>query len=544
MLTSEISLWPSGPMVTLGAYFIGLKYGFSLLLLLLAAGLLRRPSRLWLLGGTMLLAVFALVGLALPLERPYGLVDDRAGLFELALPMVAAARGTAAEGWLVSELNPFPFWSILLSLASGLDAERLLSIHRWVPVPALSFFALALYGWISTIETGEAERRWGAPLAVFLAIFLSTDRLAFLREGGTLWTETFWLRPRIVCALSLLFSFLWTLGRAERRRGFLAAGGLLAATAWTEPQFALLGAAGALGPALARRNGRAVLSVALAGALFALWPVPLVSRWPGASGAWTGGLGSLYSLTIDRGLILALALYGSYRLLGSSRSRSSDFFLGILGMAFAFYFVGCWSQATAQWLDRDLLTWIANSLLASAAGLGLSILLAELSPSLDRPLDGRALALVLVASLPWCFPFWWHPVRMDETYRESLVPVSRQQAELAVWIRSNTSPEAVFAGGPTYAPWIGALAGRRLLWVEGGSEPSEGRRQARSSILESRDPARVRAAVEKWGVTHVAWGRLDADGPFEFHTDFARESPLFSEVHSQRRWVVVYEIRP
>jgi hypothetical protein len=59
MLTSEISLWPSGPMVTLGAYFIGFKYVFSFLLLLLAAGLLRRPSRLWLLGGTVVLAAFA-----------------------------------------------------------------------------------------------------------------------------------------------------------------------------------------------------------------------------------------------------------------------------------------------------------------------------------------------------------------------------------------------------------------------------------------------------------------------------------------------------
>ena len=544
MLTSEISLWPSGPMVTLGAYFIGWKYVFSLLFLLWAIGLLRWPSRLWLLGGTLLLATVAIVGLALPLERPYGLVEDRAGLFELATPMVAAARGTPAEGWLVAETNPFPLWSFVLAVTSGHDTERLLAFYRWIPALALSFFAFALYGWISTIETEGSSRRWGAPLAVFLAIFLSTDRLGFLREGATLWTETFWLRPRIACAMSLLFSFLWTLGRAEGLRGFLTAAGLLAATAWTEPQIALLGAAGTLGPALARRSGRAVLSLVVAGALFAVWPVPLVSRWPGASGAWTGGLGALYSLTIDRGLIFVLATYGSCRLLGSSRNRSSELFLGLLGTTFALYFVGCWSPAVSQWLDRDLVTRIASFLLASAAGLGLSSLLAGLPPHLDRSLDSRVLALFLVVSLPWCFPYWWHAVRMDETYRQSLVPVSRQRVELAAWIRSNTSSDAVFTAGPTYGPWIGALTGRRLLWVEGAAELSDGRRQAQSSILESRDSVEIRAAVEKWGVTHVAWGRLDADGPFEFHSDFAKKSPMFSEVHSQRRWVVVYEIRP
>jgi hypothetical protein len=547
MLTTEISLWPSGPVVMLGSYFIAWKYLFSAIFLSWAVAFLRWPSRRWLLAGTLGLAILALVVLTLPLGRPYGLVEGGPALFEVANPMVAAARKTATDGWLVAGKNPFPLWSLALAAVSGFDPERLLAVYSWIPVLALTCFVFGLYSWARSVEGEEATSRFGAPLAVFFAVFLSTDRLAFLRDGATVWTATFWLRPRLVCAMALLFSFLSTLGRGKRLGGFVAAGTLLAAAAWTEPRVAFLGAVATVVAVVARRNLRPLVSLAVASSLFALSPVPWISRWPDASGTGSGGLEALYAMTIDRGLIFVLALFGSFRLFRSPRNLPSALFLGLLASTFALYVVGCGSEAAAQWFDRELSRSTTSVLLASAAGLGLAGLLADVAKTKRyrfRPLDVWGLVLFLAVSLSWCFPYWWHPVRMDETYRESIVPVSRQRIELASWIRGNTPSDAVFAAGPTYGPWISALSGRRLLWIEGADDGSRARRQAQSRILESGDTSAIREAVGRWGVTHAAWGRLDAGGPVEFPSDFVKESPLFSEVHTQKRWVVVYELRP
>ena len=60
------------------------------------------------------------------------------------------------------------------------------------------------------------------------------------------------------------------------------------------------------------------------------------------------------------------------------------------------------------------------------------------------------------------------PINAEMDHRETGadIPVSRQRLEFAGWIRSNTLPDAVFVAGPAYGPWIGALAGWRLLLVE------------------------------------------------------------------------------
>jgi hypothetical protein len=557
MLTSEIALWPSGPVVTLGAYFVAWKYLFSTLVLLWAASFLKWSSPRWLLFGTLGLAVLTLGALTLPLGRPYGVVEGSPGLFELAHPMVAAARGTASEGWLVGARNPFPLWSLALAGASGVDPQRLLAIYSWIPAIALTGFVVALYLWVRSIELEPGPRSegpaslYGAPLAVFLVVFLSTDRLSFLEQGATLWPATFWLRPRVVCALALLFASLATLGRAERVPRFAASGALLAATAWTEPQLALLGIIAILVVAVVRRDGRPVIAAGVATLAFALWPVPLVSRWPGLPGTWSGALDALFAVTIDRGLVFALGVYGVVRLASASQRRSPALFLALTGSTFALYLASSSSATSSRFLDRELLRCGSLLLLAAAAGVGTARLLADVTDSngapvryRSRPLHVWGIALLLVVSLPWSFPYWWHPVRMDETYRGSLLPISRQRTDLAEWIDSNTSTDAVFAAGPTYGPWIGALAGRRLLWIDGAADAFGDRREAQSKILESRDRAAIGAEVERWGVSYVAWGRLDADGPMEFRPERNRESSPFSEVYSQRRWVSVYGIRP
>ena len=61
MLRELIELWPGGPSVTLGGYFVGFKYVFVLLVLAWAVSLLRWPRRTWLVAGTLVLAASSLL---------------------------------------------------------------------------------------------------------------------------------------------------------------------------------------------------------------------------------------------------------------------------------------------------------------------------------------------------------------------------------------------------------------------------------------------------------------------------------------------------
>jgi hypothetical protein len=96
------------------------------------------------------------------------------------------------------------------------------------------------------------------------------------------------------------------------------------------------------------------------------------------------------------------------------------------------------------------------------------------------------------------------------------------------------------SGRREYGPWIPALSGRRVLLAD-DSDPE--RRKAREWIAASRDAEQIRSAAERFHVTHLAWGRLDALDPLAIDFEFLESSPLFSLVHQQRRWVRVFEIR-
>jgi hypothetical protein len=133
---------------------------------------------------------------------------------------------------------------------------------------------------------------------------------------------------------------------------------------------------------------------------------------------------------------------------------------------------------------------------------------------------------------------------MDPVYVDSIPAVSRRFLALGEQVRSVSSPEAVFVAGPRYAPWIASLGGRRVLLL--GSEADlpddrSSRKRAHSWFLDSKDPAKIRAASAQWGLTHLAWGRLDSDVQIDYQ--FFESSPLFVEIWGLKRWVRVFEFR-
>jgi hypothetical protein len=246
----------------------------------------------------------------------------------------------------------------------------------------------------------------------------------------------------------------------------------------------------------------------------------------------------LLSVSLDQGAMFYLAVLAIV-LLHRDRRKASLLFVSWILSAYAFWMAGSLSEDVASLIDRAMVKSFLRVLLVMAAGRGAHLVLVRLDETWKPAfLRGRSTyvagaSALLALSLPWVFPFWWNPVRMDPVYVESFEPVSREVLAFGKWIRENTPREAVFAAGPSYAPWIPALSGRRVL------ENYE----ALEQVAASRDPEAIRAAAERFGVTHLAWGRLDAHGALEVDFDFLDSSPLFSLVHRQRRWVRVYEIR-
>jgi len=546
MFAEEFSLWTGGPVLTLGDYFIWVRYLLCFLFLVWGSFVFRRPSGAAVLLGALLIGIVSWMALDLPLERPYGLTEESVALDGLGEAMVAASTRSPAPSVRVEEPSRRPFWGFLLALCSGFDPDRLLSLYPWVPLASLVVLALATYAAADglTARAVPPVRGMAPALSVFFALFLSVPRLSFLESEGDLWTEAFWLRPRLGFGLALSLVAFRCFARASRIRDHLLGGLFLGVAAWTDPLWLLLCGVGVLLWAVLQwRRGEPVWSswvgVGVGIGLYLLWPSQASSSPPvPGDGSWYGTVNRLLSVSLDQGAVFYLAVLAivlSYR----DRRRESLLFVWWILSAYAFWIAASFSEDAASLLDRAIVKSFLRVLLAVAAGWGAHLVLVRLDEMWKPPwLRGRSTyvagaSALLALSLPWVFPFWWSPVRMDPVYVESCAPVPREVLAFSQWIRENTPRDAVFAAGPSYAPWIPALSGRRVL----------GDDEALERLAASRDPEAIRAVAERFGVTHLAWGRLDAGGAVEVDFDFLNSSPLFSLVHQQRRWVRVYEIR-
>jgi hypothetical protein len=383
-----------------------------------------------------------------------------------------------------------------------------------------------------------------AALGSFFVLFLSAPRLSFLESEPPLWMDAFWLRPRVGVGLAMS---LFALSLFARRR-FVLAGIVLGVAAWTEPRWLLFGGASVvLSPLLDWKRSeplRRWIGVTVALGLLLLWPATAFPASPVARlGTWHFAVSSLISVSLGQGAVFYLGVFG---ILGMFRERRPELLLyaSWILTAYLFWIAVSVSPDAAAFLDRSLVKSFLRVLLAGAAGWGAHRALLWVDGKWRlraRSAYVVGLAAIVGLSLPWAFPFWWNPVRMDPVYVESVDPISHEYSTFGDWIRGTTPADAAFVAGPSYAAWIPPLSGRRVLLRD---EKDRTREDAQAAIAASKDPEKIRSAAREWGVTHLAWGRLDADEPIAVDLAFLNASPTFSLVHQQRRWVRVYQIRP
>lgn len=566
MFEHEISLWAGGPVLTLGGYFVAYRYLLSFFVLAWTLCLLYRPGARTFFFGALMLASFSWIAFDKPLERPYGLEDRGIALEELAEPMVASVRRSSKEGALVGAPNRWPFWSLLVSLGAGFDPARLLGLYAWLPLVALLLLGSAIYVGLGvpSVDTNSVDRMVPA-LAVFFVLFLSVPRLSFLETGGgTLWPELFWLRPRLAIGLAVALIALGRFARAESVLDFVVGGLGLGIASWIEPCWSLLGGAGVFVWAMVQwrlrdpvwRSAVGLLvaaGVSLAWSSRAAWESSITQTTPIAA-SWYALVQNLFAVSLDHGIIFYLAVLAATSAF-RRRRRLEIILVSWLATGYAFWLLVCIFPQMARLVDPALAKSFLRVLLAANASLGAQRLLVWIDDRWNaRPpslLRGRspyavAVAALVALSLPWTFPFWWNPIRMDRLYVQSIEPVPQEHQTFANWIRDNTSADAVFAAGPSYASWIPALSGRRvLLSDEGATVPRLGdREQAFEWVTGSENNEKIRAGADAWGITHIAGGRLDAEVESNLNFEFMRSSPDFALVYQQRRWVRVFELRP
>lgn len=554
MLQKLIELWPGGPTIPLGDYLVDFRYLFSFLIFVLALGALRWPGRAWLLTGTLLVASLAMGALELPLARPYGVVEGSRVLEDVGHVMVRAAAGSGSDGRLVDQPSPHPLWGTALAWLSGFDVERLWRWYPWLPCLALLCLGTAVAWSLGGLqERDELPEGTLAGLGAFFVLFLSAHRLSFL-AGSTFWEAAFWRAPHVGVTLAVLCLCLRLLS-VERPRYRVVAAALLVLAGWLEPRASSVFAAGALVWALGARSRGAFLSIC--GAIFLYLPFRVGEapvELPADFGRSYDVLDRVFSMTVDSGLVFVLALAGIAMLWRSGRAAERLLAVAAASGLVAWGFVSSTALA-ARRLDPDVIAPFVRLWLAMAASYGFYRGLAAAGaihsrvpggfrfvPEILRDLSTARLGLAafLALSLPWCFPYWWMPVYMDPTYVRSLTPITGNLFAMSKAIRESSEPSAVFVAGKSYAPWIPALSGRRVLLAEAEPLDLVSRRAAEQAFAFSNDASAIRAAADRYRLTHLAWGRLDQPMP---DLAYLETSPLFEERYRLRRWVWIFEYR-
>jgi hypothetical protein len=156
--------------------------------------------------------------------------------------------------------------------------------------------------------------------------------------------------------------------------------------------------------------------------------------------------------------------------------------------------------------ERDEIYYWIRILLAASAGIGAWDLAGRASglvAALRVPAT-RAAAVTLVA-LPFLLPAWWDPARMDTYFGECVTPVPEPIRRATDLLRRETDRRAVVAGDREFARWAGALGARRILHMVGHRPKDDPLRERIESVIVSGDdPALVRAAAGRYGISHLA----------------------------------------
>ncbi len=541
----------------------------------LALVLVRRSPRL-LLCGVLLANAWVFFATTWPLQRLYALGPSKDRVNNLGLCQVVAAGNPAWETSLPGQLHFEPFWGLLMAALSGFDPARLERLYVFMPLLTVLAYVLALdFGWRRPPAETRPGDAWERALVAGCATLLCASALDWLWRYRVSWALTFLLKPNHALGLVLLPVVLRAVARARGLASLLAAGFLLHVMGWAFVIHMGLTAVGLVvfalfswldGHAERRRDLRDV-AVVLATNLAIVSPylymlavgyVILAAR---DSAVVPAASAHLLEVTARAGWLFVLAAWGARRLWLRGDRLSRLWSAQILG-AFLTW-AACLALSHVR-LARELdeFYYWARFVTAIGAGVGAWDLAQRLWARHERRLatlrlpswartDPRPVIAVLLAAalVPATVPYWWDPLRMDPFYRESLEPLPDWVARPMRWLRDHSRPGDVVVADRDFAPWVPALAARRVLLSSKLNAPSDFYRRGavERALARGGELEHVRAGWERYGVRYlVATPSLARN--YRVTLDDLRARSELRLLHlsqdGPQRYVAIFELRP
>jgi hypothetical protein len=499
-----------------------------------AAGLLgtallwRRPRPFAAVLLVLAMHVAAWAAYTAPLGRLYALEEHLDQAFNVGIAACAAAGNSPFDHTQVRFASLDPIWAAFVAALSLHRPERVLGTYYWMPPLGLILVGLGLYFGLRTRDDpGLPESpwpddadRWERALIVFAALGLSSFSMSQRPPIPALWPGNFLLKPNHAVAWGLIGVVA---GMRARGRGAVALGVVLGLLAWVFIlDWAYLLPGLFLGVWLrppAQRDWRRLLGATLVSTVIATPFILHLARDYSPLGhgesvgqIWKMSVGLLLApphwATVDLGLLLVLGVIGA--LVWRRRGEPRDaVLLGMLGAAWVEWIVYQAAVFVGVSPEPDEHHYFLRFAMSLAAGAALAAAARHLERH-ARLLPGRGHVLALAACLPLSFPAYWDPPTMDRYYQWSLPPLRAHVVAYGRWVLENTPRDAVFLAGRSASAWIPVLAGRRVLLAADTRPPADypARKEAERLMLLSRDPALIRAAAQRMGVTHVAVDRL------------------------------------
>jgi hypothetical protein len=491
----------------------------------------RRSPRLLFLG-VLLANAWAFVITTWPLQRLYALGPSMDRVNNLGLCQVVAAGNPAWETSLPGQLHFEPFWGLLMALLSGFDPGRLERLYVFMPLVALIAYVSALdFGWRRPAAETRPDDAWERALVAFCATLLCSSALDWLWSYRVPWALTFLLKPNHALGLVLLPLVLRSVARARGLAGLLGAGFLLHVMGWAFVIHMGLVAIGlvvfALMSWLARRDERrrdlrdvaVVLAVNLAIVspylyMLAVGYVILAARDTAVVPPWSA---HVLEVTARAGWLFALGAWGAL-CLWRRGDRLSRLWSAQVVAAFLAWTACLLLSHVRLARELDEFYYWTRFVTAIAAGVGAWDIARRLWARSGRLLarlrlpawvcaDGRALPAVLLAGalVPASVPYWWDPLRMDPFYADSLEPLPEWMARPLLYLREHSRPSDVIVAEREFAPWVSALAARRVLLSSKLNAPRDFVRRGgvERALARGAEPEYVRLGYDVYGVRYL-----------------------------------------
>jgi hypothetical protein len=476
------------------------------------AALLRVRRAWWLLAGVLLANAYAWAVTNYPLQRIYALGPSHDRLWNVGLCQVVAAGNSPLQTAQVGQLHFEPFWGLLVAAVSGWNPDRVLTIYPFFPLVMACGFVVTLYYGLGAGR--QPWSPWPRALAAGFATLLASSPLDFTGAYRVPWAMTFLLKPNHALGLVVFPLVVWGFVSIRGWWSRFGVGVLLHLLGWVFVLHMAYVVAGLFVFAAwswierrpeARRDSLDVSTVVLVNALvvspylYMLFAgYPFLSPVPGmAIPPWSP---HLLETTTRQWWLFLLGAWGTIVM-----SRNGD----RLGRVWASQVVGAYLLWAGYLMlsplqlarERDeVFHWIRH-LIAAAAGFGVWDLLARVSAG---PLAVARVAAACLLALPWSFPYWWDPGRMDGYFAGSVPPLPALVTQPMSFLRHETDRRAVIAGEPTLAGYIAALGARRVLWAEGlHATRDRGERVAlEEELIRASDDTAIRRAAQ-YGVEYL-----------------------------------------